>query len=95
MKNLLYGDYFFSCDGGSICNENTFITPSPYALGFYTIFKTKDQSIALHMVYKPLCYLSNLFRLQALKIHTHSHCVNFPPDCKIHFNKVRKVCCIF
>ena len=34
------------------------------------------------MVYQPLCYLSNLFRLQALKIHTHLHCVYFPPDCK-------------
>ena len=27
-------------EGGSICNENPFITPSPNALGFYVICQT-------------------------------------------------------
>ena len=37
-------------EGGSICNENPFITPSTNALGLYAICQTKDQSIAVIMV---------------------------------------------
>ena len=33
--------------GGSICNENPFITPSINALGFYVICQTKYQSVAV------------------------------------------------
>ena len=45
-------------EGGSICNENLIITPSINALGFYVICQTKDQSVAVIMVYKTLFYLS-------------------------------------
>ena len=37
-------------EGGSICNENPFITSSINALGFYAICQTKDQSVAVIMV---------------------------------------------
>ena len=33
--------------GGSICNENPFITSSIYALGLYAICQTKDQSLTV------------------------------------------------
>ena len=36
---------------GSICNENPIMTPSINALGFYAIWQTKDQSVAVIMVY--------------------------------------------
>ena len=51
-------------EGGSICNENPFITPSPNALGFYAICQTKDQSIAFIMVQETLFYLSKFNKLQ-------------------------------
>ena len=44
--------------GGSICNENPFITPSTNTLGFYAICQTKDQSVAVIMVHETLFYLS-------------------------------------
>ena len=51
-------------EGGSICNENSFITPSPNALGSYAICQTKDQSIAFIMVQETLFYLSTFNKLQ-------------------------------
>ena len=51
-------------EGGSICNENPFITPSTNALGFCAIYQTKDQSIAVIMVQETLFYLSKLIKLQ-------------------------------
>ena len=51
-------------EGGSICNENPFMTPSPNALGFYVICQTKDQSIAFIMVQETLFYLSKFNKLQ-------------------------------
>ena len=56
-RTLLY-------EGGSICNENPFITPSPYALGFYALCQTKDESVAILMVHKKLFYFSkfNMFK---------------------------------
>ena len=51
-------------EGGSICNENPFITPSTNALGFYATCQTKDQSIALIMVQEILVYLSKFNKLQ-------------------------------
>ena len=39
-------------EGGSICNENPFITPSTNAQGFNVICQTKDQSVANIMVHK-------------------------------------------
>ena len=51
-------------EGGSICNENPFKTPSPNALGFYAICQTKDQSIAFIMVQDTLFYLSKFNKLQ-------------------------------
>ena len=41
--------------GGSICNENPFITPSTNALGSYAICQIKDQSVAVKMVHETLC----------------------------------------
>ena len=51
-------------EGGSICNENPFITPSISALGFYAICQTKDQSVAVIMVYETVFYLSKFNKLQ-------------------------------
>ena len=48
--------------GGSICNENSFITPSINALGCYAI--SQDQSVAFIMVYETLFYLSKFNKLQ-------------------------------
>ena len=45
-------------EGGSICNENMFITLITSALGFYVICQTKDQSVAVIMVQETLFYLS-------------------------------------
>ena len=53
----------FYYEGGSICNENPFITPSTNALGFYAIRQTKDQSVAVIMVHKTLFYLSEFNKL--------------------------------
>ena len=50
-------------EGGSICNENPFITPSTNALGSYTIRQTKDQSVAVKMVHESLFYLSKFNKL--------------------------------
>ena len=51
-------------EGGSICNENPFITPSTNALGFYAICQTKDQSVADIMVHETLFHLTKLNKLQ-------------------------------
>ena len=51
-------------EGGSICNENPFITPSTNALGFNAICQTKDQSVAVIMVHKTFFYLSKFNKLQ-------------------------------
>ena len=51
-------------EGGSICNENPFITLSTNALGFYDICQTKDQSVAIIMVQETLFYLSKFIKLQ-------------------------------
>ena len=57
-------------EGGSICNENPFITPSTNALGLYAICQTKDQSVVIIMVHETLCYLSKFNKLQTfLKAH--------------------------
>ena len=60
-SDLAHADVY---EGGSICNENPYITPSIYALGFYAIGQTKDQSVAVKMVYETLFYLSKLNKLQ-------------------------------
>ena len=51
-------------EGGSKCNENPFITPSPNALGFYAICQAKDQSIVFIMVQETLFYLYKFNKLQ-------------------------------
>ena len=48
-------------EGGSICNENPFITPSIIALGSYAMCQTKDQSVI--MVHETLFYLSKFNKL--------------------------------
>ena len=40
--------------GGSICNENPFITPSTNSLGLNAICQTKGQSVAVIMVHENL-----------------------------------------
>ena len=50
--------------GGSIINENPFITPSTNELGLYAIYQTKDQSVAVIMVHETLFYLSKFNKLQ-------------------------------
>ena len=52
--------------GGSICNENPFITPSTNALGFYAICQTKDQSAAVITVHETLFHLTKFNKLQAI-----------------------------
>ena len=58
-------DTIIKYEGGSICNENPFITPSTNALGFNVICQTKDQSVAVIIVHETLFYLSKLNILQA------------------------------
>ena len=58
------GDVPHSTRGGSICNENPFITSSTNALGFYAICQIKDQSIAFIMVQETLFYISKFNKLQ-------------------------------
>ena len=41
-------------EGGSICNENPFITPSTNKLGLYAIYQTKVQSVAVIMTHETL-----------------------------------------
>ena len=54
-----------TCEGGSICNENPFITPSTNAaLGFYAICQTKDQRVGVIMVHETLFYHSKFNKLQ-------------------------------
>ena len=53
-------------EGGSICNENPFITPPTNALGIYAICQTKDQRVAVIMVYETIFYLSKFNKLQTL-----------------------------
>ena len=72
-------------EGGSICNENPFITPSTDALGIYAICQTKDQSVAITMVHETLFYLSNLISYRLFKKNTNIHCIYFPPNCKDSF----------
>ena len=69
-------------EGGSICNENPFITPSTNVLGFYAICQMKDQSVAVIMVHRTLFYLPNLISYRLFKKHTNIHCIYFPPNCK-------------
>ena len=59
---VFYGD-FSLYEGGSICTENPFITPSTNALGTYAICQTKDQSVAVKMVHETLFYLSKFNKL--------------------------------
>ena len=51
-------------EGGSICNENPFITPARNALGIHAICQMKDQSVAVIMVHETLVYLSKFNKLQ-------------------------------
>ena len=66
MHRLMFTLYFaiYMYEGGSICNENPFITPSKNALGFCAIYEKKDQSIAVIMVQETVFYLSKFNKLQ-------------------------------
>ena len=50
--------------GGSLYNENPFITLSTNALGFNAICQTKDQSVADIMVHETLSHLTKINKLQ-------------------------------
>ena len=61
-------------EGGSICNENPFITPSTNALGSYAICQMKDQSVAVKMVHETLFFFfPNLISYTLFKKHTYIH----------------------
>ena len=69
--NHLHSSFMISCgkfriiyEGGSICNENPFISPSTNKLEFHVIYQTKDQSIAIIMRHEKLFYLSKFNKLQ-------------------------------
>ena len=72
-------------EGGSICNENLFITPPTKALGSYAICQTKDQSVAVKMVHETLFYLYKFNKYTLFKKHTNIHCIYFPPNRKDSF----------
>ena len=60
-------------EGGSICNENPFITSSTNVLGIYAICQTKDQSVAVIMVHETLFYLSKCNKVQTFqKVHKYT-----------------------
>ena len=59
---LISTNHTLTYEGGSICNENPFMSSSTNALGFYAICKTKDQSMAV-MVQGVLFYLSKFIKL--------------------------------
>ena len=83
-------------EGGSICNENPFITPSTNALGTYAISQTKDQSVAVKMVHETLFYLSKFNKLHTFLKSTLIYTAYILLQIvKTHFNKGRKACCIF
>ena len=79
LGRVLHGDAKHY-EGGSICNENPFITPSTNELGLYAIYQTKDQSVAVIIVHETLVYRSKFNKLQTLKKHTNIHCIYFPPN---------------
>ena len=56
--------FIHAYEGGSICNENPFITLSTNGLGFYAICQTKDQSIAIIIMQESLFYLSKFNKLE-------------------------------
>ena len=56
--------FILTYEGGSICNENPFITPARNALGIHAICQTKDQSDAVIMVHETLFHLSKFDKLQ-------------------------------
>ena len=72
-------------EGGSICNEYSFITPPPNALGFYDICQTKDQSIVFIMVQETLFIFPNLTSYRLFKKHTNIHCIYISSNCKDSF----------
>ena len=54
-------------EGGSVYNENPFITPSTIALGSYVMCQKKYQSAALLMVHETLFYLSKFNKLHTFQ----------------------------
>ena len=64
IERKKWGMFILCYEGGSICNENPFITPSTNALGFYAICQTKDQNVAVIMVHETLSFLSKFTKLQ-------------------------------
>ena len=66
-KACMFFIWLVKYEGGSICNENPFITPSTNALGFYDICKTKDQSVAVIMVHGTLFHPTKFNKIQTFK----------------------------
>ena len=65
LDNIM--EKFKAYEGGSICNENPFITPSTNALRFNAICQTKDQSFGDIFVHEKLFYLSKFSKLQTFE----------------------------
>ena len=65
LDNIM--EKFKAYEGGSICNENPFITPSTNALRFNAICQTKDQSFGDIFVHEKLFYLSKFNKLQTFE----------------------------
>ena len=64
-------------EGGSIYNDNTFITQPTCALEFYTLYGTKYQGFTFSMVHRILFYLSYLFSYRLLKkVYIYTLCIN-------------------
>ena len=61
---LNFMKYYIRGGGGSIFNENPFITPSTNALEFYAICQTKDQGVSVIMVQETLFYLFKFIKLR-------------------------------
>ena len=72
-------------EGGSICNENPFITPSTNALGSYAICQRKIKASPLKWCMKHYFIFPNFISYTLFKTHTNIHCIHFPPNCKDSF----------
>ena len=85
MIIFLHRYNIYSYEGGSICNENPFITPPTNVLGMFRICQTKYQSVAVIIMHKHYFIFPNLISYRLFKKHTNIHCIYFPPYCKDSF----------
>ena len=60
---MLRNGVLITYEGGSICNENPFITPSTNRVRILSRMPNVDQSVAVKMVHETLFYLSKFNKL--------------------------------